>query len=610
MRCSRLLPPALLLCALLGAQPEPAASLRPPKAGPVQIMRSGEVKRGMQGVAWTVFQGTEPEAVPIEIIGPWKNAWGPGQDVILAKMGGKAARTNVAGGMSGSPVYIDGKLIGAVALRISVFSPDAICGITPIEHMLEIDSMDRTRPSNPRAPQSASAAPSLEVPKDFLAYAGASPRMIPIETPLSFSGFHEETLRQFRPLLEQMGLSAVQGGAAGAAKNTQPAPGWQQSLQPGEAIAGVLVSGDLNITGLGTVTYNDGKRVLGFGHSFFNLGQVSMPMSKGEVVMVLSSQFQPNKIANATEIVGALRQDRHSGILGELGASAETIPVRLKVRSYDASASRPTEKQFQFNVFSHPRWTPFLMLLTTLNTVQGLNDGSTDESTFRLKGRIKLEGAEDLNVETMVASGDTPMPAPMQIAAWWSEKFNRLYGNVEALPKLRDVEAVLEVIPEKRTLTVESAWLDNSEVGPGDTLSGRVFLRPYRGERITRTFKLKVPESFPRGEHRLLLSDSDVLDRSQMMAGVNRKLDLPQTVSLLNQEKPNNTLYVSLVEMRPTVYENDKVLSGVPPSVLNVLQAGRTTRPLPATLETARIEERLVFDQVIDGSVALRFKVK
>jgi hypothetical protein len=581
-----------------------------PKAGPVQTMRSSEVKAGMQGVAWTVFQGTEPEAVPIEIIGPWKNAWGPGQDVILAKMGGKAARTNVAGGMSGSPVYIDGKLIGAVALRISVFSPDAICGITPIEHMLEIDAMDRTRPANARAPQSAMLAPSLEVPKDFVAYAGAAARMMPIETPLSFAGFHEETLRQFRPMFEQMGITAVQGGAGGAVKNSKPAAGWQSALQPGEAIAGVLVSGDLNITGLGTVTYNDGKRVLGFGHSFFNLGQVSMPMSKGEVVMVLSSQFQPNKIANATDIVGALRQDRHSGIMGELGDTAETIPVSLKLRSYDTPGAKPTEKQFTFNVFSHPRWTPFLMLLTTLNTVQGLNDGSTDESTFRLKGRIRLEGAEDLNVETMVASGDAPMPAPMQIAAWFSDKFNRLYGNVGALPKLREVDAVLEVIPEKRTLTVESAWLDTSDVTPGGEVSGRVFLRPYRGERISRSFKIKVPEAFPRGDHRLLLSDNDTLDRGQVMAGMNRKLDLTQTVSLLNQEKPNNTLYVSIVETRPTVYDNDKVLSGVPPSVLNVLQAGRTTRPLPATLETARIEERLVFDQVIDGSVSLRFRVK
>src|SRR5438045_4700426 len=136
-----------------------------PQAGKVEIMKSSLLKPGMKGYAWTVFQGTEPEAVPIEIIGLWKNQWGPRQDVILAKMGGKAARTNVAGGMSGSPVYIDGKLIGAVALRLSVFSPDAICGITPIDLMLEINDFDQSRPSDARTPdKSGSRKEAADVP--------------------------------------------------------------------------------------------------------------------------------------------------------------------------------------------------------------------------------------------------------------------------------------------------------------------------------------------------------------------------------------------------------------------------------------------------------------
>src|SRR5207302_5377225 len=133
-----------------------------PQAGKVEIMKSSLLKPGMKGYAWTVFQGSEPEAVPIEIIGLWKNQWGPRQDVILAKMGGKAARTNVAGGMSGSPVYIDGKLIGAVALRLSVFSPDAICGITPIELMLEINDLDQSHPADARTPDKLQA-PGHEV---------------------------------------------------------------------------------------------------------------------------------------------------------------------------------------------------------------------------------------------------------------------------------------------------------------------------------------------------------------------------------------------------------------------------------------------------------------
>jgi hypothetical protein len=571
-------------------------------------MRASEVKAGMQGIAWTVFQGTVPEAIPVEIIGPWKNAWGPRQDVILAKLGGKAAKTNVAGGMSGSPVYIDGKLVGAIALRISVFSPDAICGITPIEQMLEINSIDESRPANPKSPQQATARAELTPPASML---DPSARLVPIDTPLTFSGFNEATLREFKPYFDQMGITAVQGGAAGAVTSSKPAAGWQNALQPGEAIAGVLVSGDMSITGLGTVTYNDGKRVLGFGHSFFNLGPLSMPMSKGEVLMVLSSAFQPNKFANATEIAGALYQDRHSGIMGELGAAAKTIPVDLKVRVQPMPGGPVVEKKYHFDAFIHPKWTPFLMMLTTFNTLNDINSAAADEATFKLDGKVEFDGLETLQASTMVVSGDAPMPAPMQLGSWWAEKFSRLFSNPREIPKVKHVEVVVEMQAARRVTTVESAWLDNSEISPGGELTGKVALRPWRGERVLREFKVKVPENITRGDHRLLLSDSDTLNRTQLMAGMsNRTLDLTQTVSLINQERSNDKLYVSLVDPRPTVYADDRALTDVPTSVLNVMQSGRSGRPMAATAETAHLVESIALDQVVSGNAALRFTVK
>src|SRR5262249_5360102 len=192
-----------------------------PKAGEkVDILPASQVKPGMKGTAWTVFTGHQAEPVPIEIIGLWKNAWGPRQDIILAKMGGKAARTNVAGGMSGSPVYIDGKLVGAVALRLSVFSPDAICGITPIELMLEINDLDQSRPTDARTPDrlqgktnTAMALPGELLPQVVAAGStGSLPQqlmMTPIEAPLTFSAFQETTLREFGPMFQQLGITAV-----------------------------------------------------------------------------------------------------------------------------------------------------------------------------------------------------------------------------------------------------------------------------------------------------------------------------------------------------------------------------------------------------------------
>ncbi|MGO9259713.1 MAG: hypothetical protein ACLQU1_25880 [Bryobacteraceae bacterium] len=624
--------PAAILLGLAAAIPSVYAAgestLPRPKAGPVPIMRLSEIKPGMKGTAWTVFQGTEPEPVPIEIVGRLKNLWGPKQDVILAKMGGKAIRTNVAGGMSGSPVYIDGKLIGAVALRLSVFSPDAICGITPIELMLEINDFDSSRPEDARTPDKlvarSGAAPGSaagEVPGDLLAQlvaAGASgnlpqqsPMMVPIEAPLVFSGFHGGTMEAFGPIFQQLGITAVQGGAATGTLTSKPVAGWQHSLNPGETVAGVLVDGDMSVSGLGTVTYNDGKRVLAFGHPFFNLGPVDMPMTKGEVLMTLASAFQPNKMANATEVVGALHQDRHSGIMGVLGATSEMIPVTMRVRSLDDKEAVKNQKDFHFNVFVHQKWTPYLMMLTLYNSVSELNEFA-DEATYRLSGHVELNGQGSISLSTMQASGEMPMPAPMVLAGWWGDKFNRLYLNNVKTPDVKRVNVTVDLLPERRVATIESAWVPNADVRPGDRVPVTVFLRPYRGAPIQREFTVNIPDGLAKGDHRIMLSDADTVNRMQNIAGLmNRFLDLPETVSLLNQERTNDKLYVSLVEASPTAYYEDKTLPSLPSSVLNVMQAGRAAnRTLFTSSETASEQMALKFDYVVTGSYSLRIHVK
>jgi hypothetical protein len=586
----------------------------------VSIFKLSDVKPGLQATAWTVFSGTEPEPVPVEIIGVWKNGFGPQQDVILGRMGGKAARTNVAGGMSGSPVYINGKLLGAVSLRLSFFSPDAICGITPIELMLEINELDKSRPADARAPGTPARAAGMTIPGDLLAQAvsaGASPTllrqapmMVPISTPLLFSGFGEHALREFGPLFEQWGLTPVQGGAASALHTAKPAPGWQNSLHPGQAMSAVMVSGDLSITALCTVTYNDGKRVLGCGHQFLKLGPVDMPMSAAEVVTVLASSFQPNKVGNATEIAGALRQDRHTGILGELGREAEMIPVTLNVRTHGA-AGVVKEKQLRFNVFSHQKFTPFLMMATLFNSVEGMNDYA-DDSTFRLTGDIELEGNTRISLSTMQAPTEMPAPPPMLLANWWAEKFNRLFLNPVTMPKLRRVNATVDLLPERRQAVIENAWIADGELHPGAEAQVKVYLRPYRGGRLEQTVTLKVPEGLPRGEYRILLSDAETLNRMQNVAVTgSRFLDIPQTASLLNRERSNNRLYVSLVNAKPTYYSEDRTMPNLPGSVQNVMQTGRTaSRPLLSSPETVEEQTSVPFDFVVSGNHTLKVTVK
>ncbi|HEV1287442.1 MAG TPA: hypothetical protein VNU44_19125, partial [Bryobacteraceae bacterium] len=521
-----------------------AAELTRPKAGKVEIFHLKDIKPGLTGTAWTVFEGMEPEPVPIEIVGVWKNGSGPRQDVILAKMGGKAKITNVAAGMSGSPVYIDGKLVGAVALRMSVFSPDAVCGITPIELMLEIPEFDQSRPMDARTPDKPVA--------NRAAAQIAQWNMTPIDTPLVLSGFSSQTITEFSPFFNQMGITAVQGGSGAGPLTAKPVAGWRDSLNPGEAISGVLVSGDMSATGMGTVTYNDGKKVLAFGHPFFNLGPVDMPMAKSEILMVLSSAFQPTKFGNATGVVGALHQDRFSGIMGELGAEAPFIPVHLNVRSLNNTGAPVTEKRLEFKVFVHQKWTPFLMMLTLYQSLQQMNEFA-DDITYRMNGHVDVEGGRSINVSTMLAPSEAPVAPPMALAGWWGDKFNRLFLNPVAMPKLKSVEITVDLLPERRTAAIDYAWTPSTEVDAGTEIPVKVFLRPYRGERIERDVQVKIPAGMQKGEHRILFSDADTLNRMQNAAVLgNRYMDIPETISLLNQERGNSRLYVSLVEGRPT----------------------------------------------------------
>jgi hypothetical protein len=596
---------------LFGEEPAPVR----PRAGKVQIFKEADLKPGMKGYAWTVLKGSEPEPLPVEILGIYRNQWGPKQDVILAKLGGKGQRTNVAAGMSGSPVYIDGKLVGAVALRFSTFSPDALCGITPIELMLEVNEFDDSLPSNARTPGKSAAhnAASSETaggPSLASSFAPLS-GMVPIETPLNFAGFNENVVPEFAPEFQQMGMTVAGGGAASTMTSSKPVAGWQQSLQPGDAVSGILVTGDMSISAMCTVTYNDGKHVLFCGHSFFNLGPVNMPMAKADVITTLASQYQPTKFGNATEIVGALKQDRHSGVLGDLGETAEMVPVTLKVRSFGDNDTIRKERDLHFSVFVQQKWTPYLMMMTLMNSISSLNEFA-EESTYRLSGKVALDGQPGVSLSTMLAANEGPAPVPNQLAGWWGDKFNRLFLNPVQIPKLKSVDAIIDILPDRREAMIENAWVPASEVEAGTEVPVKVFVRPYRGERIERDFTLKIPAGLPKGEHRVLFSDAETLNRMQSVAAMSEPfIDIKQTVSLMNQERSNNKLYVSLVEPRPTVFYEDKTLPSLPASIMNVMQTDRTaSRRLQSSSESAMEQGSIPFDMLIEGSFSLRITVK
>lgn len=598
----------------------------PPQAGPAEVLPLENVEPGMQATAWTAFVGTTPEPIPVEVIGVLRNTWGPGQHIILAKLGGKAARTNVAGGMSGSPVYHDGKLLGAVSLRFSTFSPDAVAGITPIDLMLEINEFDSGRPIETKiagdSKGAAAGSLALAAPTPDAGMLGLAERvwnastaelpagsyMMPIETPLTFSGMEPAVVDAFAGFFRESGVRVMQGGAVGASSGSSRVAG-AGALNPGEPVAAVLISGDSSATALGTVTYNDGKRVLAFGHPMFNMGPIEMPMATADVLTVLASAFRPVKFANSAQIVGALRQDRHSGIMGVLGENATMIPVRVMVKSFGEHDALIHQKELRFNVFQNQKWTPPLMMMTVFNSMFGLNDYAL-ESTFRLKGSIELQGDQTIDLQTMQAETGTPIPAPMALAGWVGDKFNTLFRNSGEFPVFESVNVSIELMPHRRHALIEQASVDQRELRPGDTVTGKVVLRPYRGQSLTESFSVTAPPNAQKGVLRLLVSDAVTLDRSRKFAVErNRLLNLTETVAALNREPVNNRLYATLLQQSPTAHLDDKTLPNIPLSVLTVLRTSSRGR-MVIEGQSVLAQTSMDFDWIVSGSHSITLRVK
>jgi hypothetical protein len=261
-------------------------------------------------------------------------------------------------------------------------------------------------------------------------------------------------------------------------------------------------------------------------------------------------------------------------------------------------------------VFVQQRWTPFLMMVTLFNAISSSNEFA-DDVTYRISGNLEVEGQKKIAIDNIFTQTEMPAPPPMQMAIWWGDKFNRLFQNSIRMPKLKSVDVTLDLIPVRKSAAIETAFADLSEIDAGGEVPIKVYLRPFRGGRIERAFTVKIPAGFPKGDHRILLSDADTLNRMQTFAGMsNRFIDLPQTVSLINQERTNNKLYVSLVQSRPTVYVDDKTMPSLPASVANVMQNGRSAnRPLFTVPETATEQAALPFDEAVSGSYSLRIKV-
>jgi len=565
-----------------------------------------QIHPGMRGVAYTVFQGVKPESMDLEVLGVLRNVNGPKGNIILIRLvGPKVEYTGVVAGMSGSPVYIDGKLAGALAFRIGEFSKEPIAGVTPIADMLEINAMDKSPAEEASAvkPAAASVAGKTAAPGNAISLAGGTQELTnylkPIETPLVFNGFSEEAVRLFAPQFAAAGIVPVMG-AGSVSEEKQPEP-----LEAGSAVSAVLVRGDMDIAATCTVTYIDPQRLLACGHPLLQFGSVDIAMNKAQVLATLPSPLNAFKIVNTTERAGTFVQDRKTGVLGVFGKEPEMIPVTLSIHGGGST------KEFHYEVLNNPRLSPVAIMATVFNALKGVNQYG-EEITYRLTGAIDVKGFPTVGLKNMFTPSENGPPAAMAAALSLGERFGRIYDNPYNAPAVNSVKLDFDLVRERRWARLESARTDVTEARPGDQIIVETVLAPYRGERVVRQIPVKIPTSASKGNLRILVSDGDTLDRvNRTNPAFGRKLDLASTIALLNKEHANNRLYVSLLEADPEARVADKVMPTLPISIMNVMDGMRGNQEMIVSGES-NVDETATpsLDYVVSGAQLLTLTVK
>jgi hypothetical protein len=566
---------ALLASIAMAQAPQPKA----PALFPLEDLRPG-----MKGTARTVFSGTEPEEFGVEILGVLPGFPGPRQSAIIARLtGANAERTGVFAGMSGSPVYIDGKIVGAIAFSFP-FSKDPIAGITPIKQMIDLFNKgpENIKPKEPRPVSFAQLAatdwkPNLPKPAvssvSLLApVSSGSPlmpligqQMVPIATPLVFSGISQESLAAFAPQLVASGLLPV-SGVGGSAAITPLAEVNGNTFPPGSSISVQLVRGDYSLAAAGTVTLRDEDRIYAFGHPFLSLGASDMPMTESSVVTVISNMNNSFKLSVPGKMVGSISQDRASGIYGLLRQAPKMIPVKVNLHT-----SRDRTDTFSYEVANDSFLTPLLLNITLFNTITS-SERALGDSTISVKGEIKVKGQEPIQIDRRFSTNNAPIMAAGSIAAPVSTLLTSGFDDVQLDGITLDIDS-----SETRYLgTLERITLDRTEVRRGEKIEVQAYVRTESGKQFVQRIPVQIPEDAGLGQLLVFVGDGGALQKGSASKSFVPQ-DLSQLVKAINTVKKTDRLYVKLFRITNGAVIGTSELPSLPPSVVATLNSERTS---------------------------------
>ncbi|HZI92750.1 MAG TPA: SpoIVB peptidase S55 domain-containing protein [Patescibacteria group bacterium] len=566
------------------------------------IMPLSEVRPGMQATVRTVFEGGKIEEFGAEIIGVMDSYLGPHQDLILARLkGDRVAFTGVAGGMSGSPVYVDGRLIGALSYRMGTFLKEPIAGVTPIEYMLAV-----AEEGSPGGARAAGDPP------------GAPDGLRPIETPLMVAGAPDGTLAMYADELARLGLGRVVPGAVAASAfgvtGGLSTPGTAattstRSLDPlraGDPIAARLVTGDISFAATGTVTYVDGDKVYAFGHPAFLSGAAELPMARAEIFLTLASLQASNKMPRILDTIGTFRQSRLPAMTGVIGPSPRMVPVTLTV----TGGSAP--RRFAYEVVDHKVFTPLLVgFLTSASLIN--TPWYADEMTLALAGRIAIEGHPDLMLNDLYSELPGGQPPAATLARDVQGLFGAVFQNRWEPVVVKSVHLDVATVERNAMSVVEAVYPSRTEMEAGEEVKLRVVIRPFRGSAFTRTFAWRAPEGTPPGPIAITVGGANLLgavERNVLARQVTQSDTLDQLITVINRLRTSDKLYMKITRREAGAVVLSEILPALPPSVLSTLSGNRGSGEVTPMAETTLHEEEIPLEQLVSGGTVVPITIK
>jgi hypothetical protein len=591
------------------------------------LMPVDEIRPGMVGIGRTIFQGTELEEFKVHILGVLRNIQGPRRDLILAKLeGGPLAETGVAQGMSGSPVYIDGRLIGAVSYSVGAFPKEAIAGITPIAEMKDATGMTRrtvtaqARLELPITREGLSAAlkatygrlapfamqasdvQAVGLPPAAAVQLGTMLR--PIATPLIMSGFDPTTADLLAGPFRDAGFAPVMAGAADRAQR-DAATG---PLREGDAIGVTLITGDIEMGATGTVTHIDGDRVYAFGHPLYNLGPAEFPMTRAYVYTMMPSLMTSFKISSLGETIGTLQQDRATAIAGTLGKGPALVPMRvtLESRRGQGAGADTTKRTFTYQLVNDQLFTPLLAYVAMFNTL-ATYERQFGAATFTVKSRAQIKGHGELTVED-VFTGDSPI---LGAATSVAGPLSMLLSNDIAPVSLDSLDVTIGSSETPRSATIERVWIDDIRPRAGRTIPLKVLTRSYRGEETISTVPIDIPANAT-GQLSVLVTDGrqlNALEQRELRRSLQPQ-SIAQMMRVLNATRRNNRIYIRLLTGTPGAIVNGEALTALPPSVLAVLESDRNGGSFTPIRSAALGEWEIPMEAAVVGSRLLTIDIE